>query len=148
MTDRSTTNYPLLTDYSIVRYWKTQKNEFTTEEQRHRELRKGWMPPHPTLFIRKEVFEKYGLYNTELKIASDYEMILRLFYKHKITAYYLPLTTYLMSIGGASNRSLMNIIQKSKEDYRAMKMNGISFPIKTLISKNFRKLPQFLARDM
>jgi glycosyltransferase len=110
-------------------------------------LRKGWMPPHPTLFIRKEIFVKYGYYRTDMKIAADYEMILRLLYKHKITAYYLPFTAYLMTIGGASNKSLKNIIQKSKEDYLAMKMNGINFPAITLASKNFRKLPQFLARD-
>ena len=111
-------------------------------------LRNGWMPPHPTLFIRKKIFEKYGLYNTDLKIASDYDMILRLLFKHKITTCYLPVTTYLMSIGGASNKSLKNILQKSKEDYLAMKMNGINFPVITLFSKNLRKLPQFLARDL
>ncbi|MBE0569907.1 MAG: hypothetical protein IH618_00020 [Ignavibacteriaceae bacterium] len=106
------------------------------------------MPPHPTLFIRKEVFEKYGYYSTDMKIAADYEMILRLLYKHKITSHYLPLTTYLMTIGGASNKSLKNIIQKSKEDYLAMKLNGLNFPVFTLLNKNFRKLPQFLARDL
>jgi glycosyltransferase len=106
------------------------------------------MPPHPTLFLRREIFEKYGLYNTDLKIASDYEMILRLFYKHKITSCYFPLTTYLMSNGGASNKSVNNIRQKSKEDYLAMKMHNIPCPIFTLISKNLRKLPQFLARSL
>ncbi|HSW54892.1 MAG TPA: hypothetical protein VLH59_07370, partial [Ignavibacteriaceae bacterium] len=148
MTDRSTTNYQLPAPYSTIRYWKTQDKEFTTESQRNRALEHGWMPPHPTLFIRKEVFNKYGLYNTDLKIASDYEMILRLLYKYKITSYYLPITTYFMTIGGASNKSLKNILQKSKEDYEAMKMNGIKFPVITLSSKNFRKLPQFLARDL
>ena len=156
MTEQSTTTHPLLptnyslltTNYSVIRYWKTQKEEFTTESQRHRALKNGWMPPHPTLFIRKEVFNKYGLYNIDLKIASDYDMILRLFYKHKITSHYLPLTTYLMTIGGASNKSIKNIIQKSKEDYRAMKMNDINFPVLTLVGKNLRKLPQFLARDL
>jgi len=144
-----TTNYSLLTtSYSVIRYWKTQDKEFTTEAQRHRAIKNGWMPPHPTLFIRREIFEKYGLYNIDLKIASDYDMILRLLFKHKVTSYYLPVTTYLMSIGGASNKSLKNILQKSKEDYLAMKMNGINFPIFTLFSKNLRKLPQFLARDL
>lgn len=149
MTKQSTTYYSLLTtSYSVIRYWKTQKEEFTTETQRHRVLQNGWMPPHPTLFIRREIFEKYGFYNTELRIASDYEMILRLLFKNQITSYYLPITTYLMSIGGASNKSLKNILQKSKEDYRAMKMNGINFPFFTLVCKNFRKLPQFLAHDL
>jgi len=83
-----------------------------------------------------------------MKIASDYEMILRLFYKHKITAYYIPVTTYFMTIGGASNKSPANIVQKSKEDFRAMKLNGIPFPLITLLSKNLRKLPQFLSRDL
>ncbi|MCL6494925.1 MAG: glycosyltransferase [Ignavibacterium sp.] len=109
------------TPYSTIRYWKAQKSQFTTETQRHREILNGWMPPHPTLFLRKEVFEKYGLYRTDMKIAADYEMILRLFYKSKITSHYLPITTYCMTIGGASNKSLKNILRKSSEDYQAMK---------------------------
>ena len=103
----------------------------------------GWMPPHPTLFVRKEVFEKYGLYRTDMKIAADYEMVLRLFYKNRIITHYLPFTTYLMTIGGTSNKSFKNIINKSKEDYRSMKMHKIPFPLYTLITKNFRKLTQF-----
>ena len=104
----------------------------------------GWMPPHPTLFIRKEIFYKYGLYNTSYKIAADYEMILRLFWKYKINTHYLPVTIYLMSIGGTSNKSLKNIIQKSKEDLSALKLHNIPHPVITLLSKNFRKLPQLL----
>jgi len=148
------------TNYSVIRYWKTHKSVKSNQSLVNRKdtdhhllvtdhlLKNGWMPPHPTLFIRKEIFDKYGFYNTYLKIASDYDMILRLLFKHKITSYYLPITTYLMSIGGASNKSIKNIIQKSKEDYLAMKMNGIKYPVITLFSKNFRKLPQFLARDL
>jgi glycosyltransferase len=140
-----TTHYSLFTtDYSIIRNWKTQKKEFTTESQRHRALLNGWMPPHPTLFVRKEIFDKFGLYRTDLKISADYEMILRLFYKLKIETHYLPLTTYLMTLGGASNKNLKNILQKSKEDFRAMSLNSIPFPSFTLYCKNIRKLPQFL----
>ncbi|WP_407931245.1 glycosyltransferase family 2 protein, partial [Ignavibacterium album] len=82
--------YPI--PYTIIRYWKAHntKEDFATKTQRHKKLKNGWMPPHPTLFVRKEVFEKYGLYRTDMKIAADYEMILRLFWKHKITAKYLP----------------------------------------------------------
>jgi glycosyltransferase len=83
-----------------------------------------------------------------MKITSDNKLILYLIGFNKITSYYLPFTAYLMTIGGASNKSLKNIIQKSKEDYLAMKINGINFPAITLVSKNFRKLPQFLARDL
>ena len=125
----------------VIRLWKS--GEF-----KHSSLRFGWMPPHPTLFIRKEIFEKYGLYRTDMKIASDYEMILRLFYKHKITTHYLPLTTYLMSVGGTSNKSVKNILLKSKEDLLALKLHEVPHPLITLISKNFRKLPQFMTRDL
>ena len=82
----------LLTDYSTIRYWKAGYP--STSLRMTQWLKNGWMPPHPTLFIRKEIFEKFGLYDISFKIAADYEMILRLFYKHKITSHYLPLTTY------------------------------------------------------
>lgn len=136
-----------LTNYSVIRMWKTQEGEFTTESQRHREILNGWMPPHPTLFVRRKVFEKYGLYRTDMKIAADYEMILRLFFKNKIKSHYLPITTYCMSIGGESNKSLKNILRKSSEDYYAMKLHRIPFPLKTLLIKNLRKLPQFFDKS-
>ena len=156
-----TTNYSLLTtNYSVIRYWKAHKTVNSNQSSVNSEntdnrllvtdhlLQKGWMPPHPTLFVRKEVFEKHGLYNTSFKIAADYEMILRLFYKHKITAHYLPYTTYLMSIGGTSNKSINNIVLKSKEDLLALKLHNLPHPLIALLSKNLRKLPQFLARDL
>ena len=165
--DKSTNNentppvYSLLsTDYSIIRYWKAHAERIDSGSSSGMTtsgyqtlitdhlINRGWMPPHPTLFIRKEIFEKYGLYNTELKIASDYEMILRLFWKYKISATYLPNSTYLMSIGGASNKNLNNILLKSKEDLLALRLHDLPHPIVTLFSKNFRKLPQFLARDL
>jgi glycosyltransferase len=135
------------TPSSTIRYWKAQKSQFTTETQRHREILNGWMPPHPTLFLRKELFDKFGLYRTDMKIAADYEMILRLFFKSKITSRYLPVTTYCMTIGGASNKSLKNILRKSSEDYQAMKLHGLPFPIKTLLLKNLIKLPQFFRKQ-
>jgi glycosyltransferase len=135
-------------EHSIIRYWKAgyASSLGSARDDKLRLtnwLENGWMPPHPTLFIRREIFEKYGLYRTDMKIAADYEMVLRLFYKYKITTSYLPLTTYCMTIGGASNKSLKNIFIKSSEDYTAMKMHGIKFPLKTLFMKNIRKLPQF-----
>lgn len=137
-------------EHSVLRNWKTHPSHFDYAQCDTLRITKlilnGWMPPHPTLFVKKEIFEKYGLYRTDMKIAADYEMVLRLFYKHKITTHYLPLTTYCMTIGGASNKSLKNIFIKSSEDYRAMKMHGIPFPLKTLFLKNIRKLPQFFRK--
>ncbi|MBE0571581.1 MAG: glycosyltransferase, partial [Ignavibacteriaceae bacterium] len=99
MTETKTSHYSLLTThYSTIRYWKTHVEKLDSGSSSgmtasgHRSLvtdhllKNGWMPPHPTLFIRKEVFEKYGYYSTDMKIAADYEMILRLLYKHKITS--------------------------------------------------------------
>ncbi|WP_304130850.1 glycosyltransferase family 2 protein [Ignavibacterium album] len=137
------TLYPI--PYTIIRYWKAHKTkeDFATKTQRHKKLKNGWMPPHPTLFVRKEVFEKYGLYRTDMKIAADYEMILRLFWKHKITAKYLPVTTYCMTVGGASNKSLKNIFNKSKEDFKSIRLHKLPFPLYTLMMKNLQKVPQF-----
>lgn len=136
---------------SVIRTWKTHPSHFDYAQcdtlRMTKWIKNGWMPPHPTLFVRREVFENYGLYRTDMKIAADYEMILRLFYKYKITSHYLPITTYCMTIGGASNKSLRNIFIKSSEDYRAMKMQGIAFPMKTLFMKNVRKLPQFFRKS-
>ncbi|AFH49118.1 Glycosyltransferase [Ignavibacterium album JCM 16511] len=146
---------PLNIEYPVIRTWKTHRkvnSELLIVDSKTTNhyslitdhlLLNGWMPPHPTLFVRREVFEKYGLYRTDMKIAADYEMILRLFYKYKITSVYLPFTTYCMTIGGASNKSLRNIFIKSSEDYRAMRLHQIPSPIKTLLFKNLRKLPQF-----
>ena len=150
---------PRRIEHSIIRYWKAHKikkdiltthylpagrqgSPLTTQA-----LLNGWMPPHPTLFVKKEIFDKYGLYRTDMKIAADYEMVLRLFYKYKISSNYLPLTTYSMTIGGASNKSLSNIIIKSKEDYRSMKLHSIPFPLKTLLIKNLSKLQQFFYKN-
>lgn len=155
----SVENFALSNEHTVIRRWKTHKvvnrepkklnNEITTNYTplTIHHLLNGWMPPHPTLFLRKEVFEKFGLYRTDMKIAADYEMILRLFYKLKITSCYLPVTTYCMTIGGASNKSLKNIFLKSSEDYRAMKMHRLPFPTKTLLFKNLIKLPQFFRKN-
>lgn len=148
---KSIDNLELNNEYSVIRNWKSHSrlhnetnNNYSLFTTHH--LLTGWMPPHPTLFIRKEVFEKYGLYRTDMKIAADYEMILRLFYKYKITTHYLPLTTYCMTIGGASNKSLKNIIIKSKEDYKALKLHKVRLAFITLLFKNLRKLPQFISK--
>ncbi len=87
----------------IIRYWKSQP-------YRNGLFRKGWMPPHPTFFVKKEVYEKYGYFNTNFKIASDYELMLRFLHKYKISTCYIPEVLIKMRLGGASNRSLKNLI--------------------------------------
>lgn len=104
------------------------------------------MPPHPTFYVRREVYEKYGLFNINLKISADYDTMLRFLGKHRITTAYLPEVMVRMRVGGASNRSLKNIIRKSKEDYQAIKDNSFG-SVFTLIFKNLRKVTQFIAKD-
>ena len=100
------------------------------------------MPPHPTFFVKKEIYNNFGTFNTDYKISADYDLMLRFLGKHKITVAYLPQITVKMRIGGESNKNLKNIIRKMKEDYRAMKNNNIG-GIRTLIRKNTSKISQF-----
>lgn len=105
-------------------------------------LRRGWMPPHPTLYLRREVFETWGTYDTDFRIAADYDAMLRYLVKGRIKLAYLPDVMVHMRLGGASNRSLRNIVRKSAEDYRALRRNGVG-GLPTLAFKNLRKVGQF-----
>lgn len=106
----------------------------------------GWMPPHPTFFVRKEVYEKYGNFNLDLKSSSDYELLLRLMFLNNIKVEYLSSILVHMRIGGHSNKSLINRIIAHKEDYKAWKANGISPRWYTLALKPLRKVKQYLGR--
>lgn len=120
-----------------IRYW--QAGDCNINKLKH-----GWMPPHPTFFIKKEVFRKFGLYNTGYKVASDYDMVLRLLWKERITTSYLPTVITKMRWGGASNRDITSIMQKSREDYKALKANSVPSPSLVVFLKNVRKLHQFI----
>lgn len=81
----------------------------------------GWMPPHPTFYVKKNVFEAYGLYDTDFKSAADYELMLRYLYKHNISTHYIPKTLVRMRVGGESNKSIKNRLLANREDYKAWK---------------------------
>jgi hypothetical protein len=104
------------------------------------------MPPHPTLFLRKEVYEKHGHFNTTFRIAGDYDFMLRVMTDPEMRLRYLPVTITRMRLGGASTGSLKGIIQKMKEDLTALRNNGFKYPLAILAAKNLRKLPQLLKR--
>lgn len=105
-------------------------------------MEKGWMPPHPTFFVKKAIFDKYGLFNTDFTISADYELMLRFLHKHSISTFYIPEVLVQMRTGGKSNR-ISNYISKYKEDYEAMRINNIKFPFFCLLNKNISKIPQF-----
>lgn len=103
----------------------------------------GWMPPHPTVFIRKDVYKKYGLFNLKLKSSSDYELLLRLMFFKKIKVKYIPDVLVHMRIGGQSNKSFINRLTAHKEDYLAWLFNGISPRWYTIKLKPLSKIRQF-----
>lgn len=119
----------------VFRHWKA--GDFNV-----RKLKMGWMPPHPTFYVKKSIYDAYGTFNISFKIAADYDNMLRLLGKHRITTAYLPVVMVKMRVGGASNRSLKNIIRKSSEDMRAIRVNRFG-SVFTLVFKNLRKLGQF-----
>ena len=120
----------------IIRYWKSGICSLKAIES-------GWMPPHPTLFIKKECFTKFGMYNLIYKSAADYDLILRFFYKHQLKAAYISQVLVKMRVGGISNKSLGNRWKANLEDRLAMKQNGVPFPLLVAILKPLRKLNQF-----
>ena len=122
----------------VVRYW--QSGMFSK-----RRLAWGWMPPHPTLYVRRHMYQKHGLFDTSFRIAADYDFVLRLLGREGVAVRYIPEVLVKMRVGGASNRSLRNIVQKSSEDLRALRHNRVG-GFGALIWKNLSKLPQFLGR--
>ncbi len=123
----------------IIRYWRSRPFEKGL-------FKKGWMPPHPTFFVKKKIYDRYGVFNTDFKIASDYELMLRLLEKENISTWYIPEVLIKMRTGGASSRNLKNIIIKTAEDYRAWKANALKHKFYTIPFKNLSKIPQFFSR--
>ena len=102
----------------------------------------GWMPPHPTLYVTRDAYKKFGLYNLDFSISSDYELILRFFWTNSLELSYIPDTLIRMKTGGTSNRNLRNIVKKTREDAVAIRKNNLKlFP--TLLLKNLSKIKQF-----
>ncbi|MBL0315284.1 MAG: glycosyltransferase [Flavobacteriales bacterium] len=121
----------------VVRTWKAG-------DYRHGRFLSGWMPPHPTFFVKKHCYEKYGTYTLELRSAADYELMLRFIHKHQIPLTYLPRVITKMRTGGQSNVSIMNRIKANMEDRKAWKMNGLHPNFMTLTRKPVSKILQFL----
>lgn len=123
----------------IIRHWASGPYTRNT-------LRQGWMPPHPTLYLRRSVFDRWGLYDTSFQIAADYDAILRYLWQGRIRLAYVPDVLVKMRAGGESNRSVGRILRKSHEDYRALRKNNVGGAA-TLLRKNTRKLTQFVVRN-
>ena len=123
----------------VIRHWRSGPYDRT-------QLKHGWMPPHPTLYLRREVFEEWGLYDPNFRIAADYDAMLRYLWTGQIKLAYLPEVLVKMRVGGESNRSLKHIVKKSREDYLALRRNGVG-GAGALFAKNTSKLKQFMIRE-
>lgn len=106
----------------------------------------GWMPPHPTFFVRKKVYDHLGHFDIRLKSAADYELMLRFLFKEKVSVSYLRQVMVKMRSGGMSNASLGNRIQANKEDREAWRTNQLHPYFFTLWLKPLRKLFQFFRK--
>lgn len=104
----------------------------------------GWMPPHPSFFVRRELYEKFGKFNLEFRSAADYELMLRMAYKHQVNCAYLPHVLVKMRTGGVSNASFKNRIRANREDLRAWQVNNLHPYFFTIWLKPLRKLHQYL----
>lgn len=122
----------------VIRHWST--GPFHPNR-----LKYGWMPAHPTLYLRRVVYERLGGYDTSFGISADYDFILRYFAQIDTKAVYIPEVLYKMRLGGVSNRNLANIRQKMLEDFSAIRRNNVG-GFGTLVMKNTSKLSQFVIR--
>lgn len=122
----------------VIRFWRA--GAFQPSR-----LRRGWAPPHPTLFFRRAVYERFGLFDTRYRIAGDYDLMLRVLSQLSGQVVYLPQVLVRMRVGGTSNRSLRQVVRKSWEDYRALRANAVG-GVGTLAWKNLSKVPQFVLR--
>ncbi|MDP1689552.1 MAG: glycosyltransferase family 2 protein [bacterium] len=123
-----------------IRFWKS--SSYSSPK-----LFWGWHPPHTTFYARKEIFERFGYYNLSLRMAADYELMLRFLKVYKVKSVYIPKTLTRMRVGGVSDRSLKNIkaiLRGNVDSYRAWRVNklygGLLVPFLKPISKVFQSL--------
>jgi glycosyltransferase len=123
----------------VIRYWKGNSYK------RYR-FRYGWMPAHPTFYMKRELIEKYGLYENHYYTAADYEFMARYLFLHKVSAQYIDSMLVKMRCGGISNVTLKSRLRANRRDFLAMKRNKIPFSFIVSILKPLIKIPQFNSR--
>lgn len=123
----------------ITRYWKAGLNSLS-------KFKMGWMPPHPTFYITRDVFEKVGGYKNSMGTAADYEFMLRVMVKFGFRAIYLPKVLVKMRRGGISNGSLQRRLKANIQDRIAWKVNKLSPHLLFNLFKPLRKIPQYFIR--
>jgi glycosyltransferase involved in cell wall biosynthesis len=105
---------------------------------------KGWMPAHPTFFVRKSVYEKLGGFDLRYRLQADFDLALRFMGIHGIQARYVPEVWVRMRMGGMSNNSIRNMIRGNFEAYSACRTNGLNVPPWFILTKVLSRVPQFI----
>lgn len=120
----------------IVRKWRMGQGS----------IRTGWMPGHPTLYLKREVYETYGFYKEDYRIAADYEFIVRILKDKKVTLSYIPEVLVNMFYGGTSTGGISNYVDSFRESLRALKENQVHFALFINILRTFRVVLQFVRK--
>ena len=124
----------------IVRYWQPAPYKAGA-------CAGGWMPPHPTLYVRKSVLDRVGGFDTSYRLQADFELCLRLFEVHRVSAVHLPATLVRMRMGGATTGSLRNIVRGNLEAARACRQHGFPGGLGFIARKMASRIPQFLFKS-
>lgn len=123
----------------VVRRWKS--NDFNPSA-----LKYGWMPPHPTVYVRRKVYEQVGEYDEWFRISADFDMMIRIF-KAGYRSKYIPEVLVSMETGGASNKNTKARLSKTQEDNIVLKKNNVGAGYLTVACKQLRKVRQFLRKS-
>ena len=123
-----------------IRYWRADTFSY-------RKFYWGWMPPHPTFFVRQTAYERFGLFNLMMGSAADYELMLRFLVRHRLNAAYIPEVLVKMRTGGVSNFSLANRLRAHRMDRLAWSVNGLYPYPWTLTLKPLLKIGQWIFKD-
>jgi len=123
----------------VVRYWKSR--DFAPGL-----FERGWMPPHPTFFVRRELYETHGRFDLSYRLAADFELTMRFLARERVPFIRIPRVLVRMRLGGATNKSLRNILAGNLECQRACRKHGLRIAPWFMISKWLSKLPQFVRR--
>ena len=123
----------------VVRYW-------TSKPFVPGSFRRGWLPAHPTFFVVREVYEKFGCFDLNYKIQSDFELTMRFLEINRISSRYVPEIWVRMRMGGHTNQSLVNIVKGNLESYRACRQHGIRVGPMFFVTKIAQRVPQFFRK--
>ena len=119
---------------------------YSSKDFKLKRFEKGDMPPHPTFYVRREVYEKYGKFNLDYRIISDFDIMLRFLYRNKVSFTYLPKVMVKMRMGGVTNSGISSKIKRNKEIHRSLNDNGIPTSLVKIYWKYFTKVLQLVKR--